>query len=431
MRLTAKRGGALTGLAAIPGDKSCSHRALILGALASGTTQVMGLLESDDVLATAKAVEALGAAVTRIGPGKWRIEGGPWRSPGAPVDCGNSGTAVRLLMGAVAGMEGLTATFNGDDSLSARPMNRIAAPLARMGARIDGGETLPLTIHGERLGGIDHRNVPASAQVKSAILLAGLGGSAPVRIAEPVSSRDHSEIMLAEFGADLLVELGPDGAVITLGANRQLSGSGLIIGSDPSSAAFPLVAAALVPGSDVTTPGVLVNPLRTGLFETLEAMGADISLTNERSQSGEIVGDLTMRHAPLRPCHVVASAVPAMIDEIPILAIACALADGESVIEGLAELRVKESDRLGAIVAGLAACGVVALADGDALRIFGRSNVRGGAEIVTHGDHRIAMAFLTLGLVSAQPITVDRPGMIATSFPGYVDLMRNLGADIA
>lgn len=431
MSLTARRSGALSGIAAIPGDKSCSHRALILGAMASGTTRVTGLLESDDVLATAKAVEAFGASVRHVGGGKWYIVGGPWHSPDAPVDCGNSGTAVRLLMGAVAGMAGLTATFVGDDSLSTRPMNWITAPLGRMGARFDGGDTLPLTVHGERLGGIDHRNVPASAQVKSAILLAGLSGIAPVRIAEPASSRDHSEIMLAEFGADIFVELGPDAAVITLGANRTLAGQDIVIGGDPSSAAFPLVAAALVPGSEVSATGVLINPLRTGLYETLEAMGADISLANERSQSGEIVADLTVRHAPLQPCHVAASAVPAMIDEIPILAIACALADGESVIEGLAELRVKESDRLGAVVAGLAACGVVALADGDALRIFGRGSVRGGAEVLTHGDHRIAMAFLTLGLVSERPITVDRPGMIATSFPGYVELMRNLGADIA
>ncbi len=431
MSLTAQRAGALSGVAAIPGDKSCSHRALILGAMASGTTRVTGLLESDDVISTANAVAAFGASLSHVGPGEWHIDGGPWRSPAAPVDCGNSGTAVRLLMGAVAGMDGLTATFVGDESLSRRPMKRIVAPLSRMGARIEGGDTLPLTMHGASLGGIDHRNVPASAQVKSAILLAGLSGNAPVRVSEPVSSRDHSEIMIAEYGADIEVELGADGAAITLGAKRRLSGMNIVIGGDPSSAAFPLVAAALVPGSDVTAPGILVNPLRTGLYETLEAMGADINLANERSQSGEIVADLIVRHAPLQPCHVVASQVPAMIDEIPILAIACALADGESVIEGLAELRVKESDRLGAIVAGLAACGVVALADGDALRIFGRGSVRGGAEVLTHGDHRIAMAFLTLGLVSQQPITVDRPGMIATSFPGYVDLMRNLGADIA
>lgn len=431
MNLTAARSFDLQGTVRVPGDKSCSHRALILGAMAEGETRISGLLESDDVLATARAVGDFGATVERLDDGDWRVEGRAWASPAEIVDCGNSGTAVRLLIGAVSGMEGVRATFTGDESLSSRPMKRVTAPLARMGASIAGGETLPLIVEGARLGGIDFRNVPASAQVKSAILLAGLGSDAPMRVVEPVPSRDHSEIMLAAFGADVVVEDGADGRAVSLGALRQLKGTSVAIGSDPSSAAFPLVAAALVPGSAVMATGVIVNPLRTGLYETLEKMGADISLSNERVQSGEIIADIRIAHSELQPCHVTAAEIPAMIDEIPILAVACAFADGESVIEGLAELRVKESDRLGAVVAGLTACGVVALADGDALRIFGRGKVRGGGQVATHGDHRIAMAFLTLGLASEQSVTVDRTEMIATSFPGYAELMRELGANIA
>ena len=413
---------AIAGEAAIPGDKSCSHRALILGAMAEGETKISGLLESDDVLATAHAVAAFGIKVERLDAGEWRIHGGRWRSPESAVDCGNSGTAARLLIGAAAGMDGLVATFTGDASLSLRPMRRVTAPLERMGARIQGGDRLPLTVHGARLGGIDHRNVLASAQVKSAILLAGLSTAAPVRVEEPVPSRDHSEIMLREFRVEI------DGA--TLGGQRRLTACELAIASDPSSAAFPIVAAAIVGGSSVTVRNLLVNPLRTGLYETLEAMGAGLDLSNEHVQSGEIVADLRLDHRPLRPCHVGAAQIPGMIDEIPALAIACAFADGESVIEGLAELKVKESDRLGAVVAGLIACGVAAVADGDTLRIFGRGRVRGGARVVTHGDHRIAMAFLTLGLGAEQPVEVDQAEMIATSFPGYVEVIRGLGANI-
>ena len=430
MTLIARPGGPLAGEAAVPGDKSCSHRALILGAMASGQTDIHGLLESEDVLATARAVAAFGATVEQVGPGDWRVTGAAWNSPAEPVDCGNSGTTARLLMGAVAGMPGVAASFTGDASLSARPMRRVTAPLARMGARIDGDDHLPLRIEGGRLGGLDHRNSPPSAQVKSAILLAGLGTTASIRVLEPVPSRDHSEIMLAAFGCDVTVDDTPEGWAVSLGERRAPWGCGLAIGADPSSAAFPLVAAAIVPGSSVTVRGMIVNPLRTGLYETLETMGAQIELSNERLQSGEIIADIRLVHAALSPCHVPADRVPAMIDEIPALSIACAFADGESVIEGLAELKVKESDRLGAMVAGLAACGVVAIAAGDTLRIFGRGTVKGGASIVSHGDHRIAMAFLTLGLGAEQAVEIDQAGMIATSFPGYVELMRGLGADI-
>lgn len=429
MKLIARPGAPLSGEAAIPGDKSCSHRALILGALATGETQITGLLESDDVLATARAIEAFGVSFRRSG-GAWIVHGGPWQSPPDAIDCGNSGTSVRLLMGAVAGMPGLRATFTGDDSLSVRPMMRVTAPLERMGAIIDGGDRLPISIEGARLGGIEHRNVPASAQVKSAILLAGLGTSAPVSIVEPWPSRDHTEIMFAKFGCPVAVDDTPDGWVISLGGHRDLTGCKLAIGADPSAAAFPLVAAAITPGSDVMVPGMLVNPLRSGLYETLEAMGADIELSNERIQSGEILADVRVRHASLSPCHVRAEQIPAMIDEIPALAIACAFADGESIIEGLGELRIKESDRLGAIVTGLTACGVNAIADGDKLRIFGRGQVRGGSAISTQGDHRIAMAFAALGLAAEQPVEVDDAEMIGTSFPGFVEVMKSIGADI-
>ena len=428
MNLVARPSGPLSGAAGIPGDKSCSHRALIFGAMAEGMTRISGLLESEDVLATVNAVRHLGADVKQEGDA-WLVRGGPWRSA-STVDCGNSGTTARLLMGAVAGMPGVRALFSGDASLSTRPMQRVTLPLSRMGASVQGGDRLPLTIEGAPLGGIDHRNVPASAQVKSAILLAGLGTGAPVQVVEPVPSRDHSEIMLGQFGCRVSVDDTPQGWAVSLGENRALLGCEIDIASDPSSAAFPLIAAAIVPGSNVSVRGMLVNPLRTGLLEVLEQMGGAIDVSGERIQSGEIVADVQVHHSSLRPCQVKAEQIPSMIDEIPALAIACALADGESVIEGLGELRIKESDRLGAIVAGLAACGVSAIADGDSLRIFGRGAVRGGASVATQGDHRIAMAFLTLGLVAEQPIEVDEAEMIATSFPGFVEVMQMLGADM-
>jgi len=430
LKLTATPGCPLRGEAAIPGDKSCSHRALIFGALAEGESRIEGLLESEDVLATARAIEAFGARVAKEATGKWSVRGADWASPADPVDCGNSGTAARLLIGAVAGMPGISATFTGDASLSARPMGRVKTPLGRMGARIEGGDRLPLTVHGARLGGIDHRNVPASAQVKSAILLAGLGNGAAVQVVEPMPSRDHSEIMLAQFGCQVGVDDTEQGWAVRLGERRALSSCEIVIGADPSSAAFPLVAATIAPGSDGVARGVIVNPLRTGLYETLEAMGAEIELSNECIQSGELVADIRIRHSTLRPCHVAARQVPAMIDEIPALAIACAFAEGESLIEGLGELRVKESDRLAAILSGLTACGVTAAVDGDTLRIFGKERVKGGARISTRGDHRIAMAFLAMGLAAEQPVEIDQAEMIGTSFPGFVEVMRSLGADI-
>jgi 3-phosphoshikimate 1-carboxyvinyltransferase len=424
MRLRASPSGPLSGVAAIPGDKSCSHRALILGALAEGETRITGLLDAGDVMATAKAVEAFGAVIERDGD-KWLVRGAEWRSPECPIDCGNSGTAARLLMGAAAGF-GLAATFTGDASLSRRPMGPVTTALARMGARFDGGERLPVTLEGGRLGGIDWTNQPASAQVKSAVLLAGLRATGSVIVREPLPSRDHTEIMLREFGCQVAQADG----LIALGAERTLEGCAVAIAADPSSAAFALTAAAIVPGSSVEVRDLLVNALRTGLFELLEEMGANVTLSDERLQSGEVVATVGIGHGNLRAVEVASGRIPTLIDEVPLLAVAAAFADGETAIHGLGELRHKESDRLGAIVAGLAACGVTALTQGDSLRIFGRGRVRGGAEVRAEGDHRIAMAFLVLGLAAEEPVAVDSAEMIATSFPGFVDTMRALGAEI-
>jgi 3-phosphoshikimate 1-carboxyvinyltransferase len=423
--LRASPADALRGRIVVPGDKSISHRALILGALAAGETRIEGLLESDDVLVTAAAVRALGAKVEKAGE-IWRVRGGAWHTPTAPVDCGNSGTAARLLIGAAAGRP-IVATFTGDKSLCTRPMGRITTPLSAMGARFEGGEQLPLTVHGGGLGGIRFENATASAQVKSAILLAGLGTDAEVTVVEPRPSRDHSETMLAAFGCEIEVEAEGDGRRIRLGENRALRGTDVHVPGDPSSAAFPLVAALIVPGSEVTVRGVLVNPLRAGLFETLIEMGADLMLENRRTVGGEAVADITARASTLRGVTIPASRAPAMIDEYPVLAVAAAFAEGETVMHGLGELRVKESDRLDAILAGLAACDVQASAAGDTLRVAGGAPVGGGA-VATHGDHRIAMSFLVLGLAARAPVSVDRAGMIATSFPGFGDLIYSLGA---
>nr|WP_280638969.1 3-phosphoshikimate 1-carboxyvinyltransferase [Sphingomicrobium aestuariivivum] len=415
----------------LPGDKSISHRALILAALANGTSRITGLLASDDVRATEEAVKAFGAHVERDSEGAALVTGRTWQSPAEPVDCGNSGTSARLLMGAAAGFEGLAATFTGDASLSSRPMDRITQPLRRMGASIDGGETLPLDLIGARLGGIDYASPVASAQVKSAILLAGLRTDAPVRIVEPRPSRDHTEIMLAQFGVEGGVEEVEEGVAITLGEQRRLTATELHVPGDPSSAAFIWAAAAMIPGARVTTRGVLVNATRTGFIEKIEEMGAAVTLDNHVLRSGEPVGDVTVAHDRLEPVHVRPEEVPAMIDEIPMLACVAALAEGESVFEGIGELRVKESDRIGAVAAGLTANGVTAFATEDSLRVIGNGAVAGGRMVSTRHDHRIAMAFLTLGLAAKAAITVDNAEPIATSFPDFTALMRGLGAGIA
>lgn len=424
MKLCSSASGSLSGRFAVPGDKSLSHRALIFGALATGETVIAGLLESADVLATAEALRAFGVRVERFGPGRWRVIGGEWRSPEEVINCGNSGTSARLLMGAAAG-QGVRATFTGDASLSRRPMRRVRAPLESMGARFEGGDTLPLTVVGPASRGIAHLNVPASAQVKSAVLLAGLGTSEPVEVAEPVPSRDHTEIMLAEFG----VEVQREGKVVRLGGRRALEGRLVEVAGDPSSAAFALGAAAIVPGSEVTVPDVLLNPQRSGFVMALQRMGADVALANVRGRSGETIGDVRVRFGPIFGAEFTAEEIPSMVDEIPILAVVAAAARGETRVEGLDELRHKESDRLALMAEGLSACGVEAFADGDALVVRG-GPVRGGAEVRTDGDHRIAMSHLVLGLAAEQPVTVDEAEMIATSFPTFREAMRGIGAGI-
>jgi 3-phosphoshikimate 1-carboxyvinyltransferase len=427
--LTATPGGPLRGRVAVSGDKSISHRALVLGAMAEGETRISGLLESHDVLATAAAVRALGTKVDRDGDGAWRVTGGRWRSPAEPIDCGNSGTSARLLIGAAAARP-IHATFTGDDSLRRRPMDRVLKPLRQMGAQFDGTERLPITVHGGALGGIRFVNSTASAQVKSAVLLAGLKAEGPVEIVEPLPTRDHSERMLRAFGADVAVEPKGSGWAVRLGARRILRAADVTVPGDPSSAAFPLVAALLVPGSEVTVTGMLLNPLRNGLLDTLLEMGADLEIANRRELGGEQVGDVTARFSPLAAIEVPAERAPAMIDEYPILAVAAAFARGSSMMHGLAELRVKESDRLAAMVDGLGACGVRARGAGDTLEIEGGAPTA-GADVATQGDHRIAMSFLVLGLAARAPVRVDRQDIIATSFPGFAELMRGLGADIA
>jgi 3-phosphoshikimate 1-carboxyvinyltransferase len=427
--LVASPGGSLRGDIAAPGDKSISHRALILGALAEGETRIEGLLESEDVLATAEALRAFGRPVVREEPGCWRVTGGEWRSPEGPIDCGNSGTAARLLMGAAAGFP-ISAVFDGDESLRRRPMRRVTDPLKAMGARFGGGDTLPLRLEGGALRGIAFRNDRASAQVKSAILLAGLRADGAVEVIEPSPSRDHSEIMLRAFGCEVETSLSADGTRIRLGERRQLRATEVTVPGDPSSAAFPLVAALIVEGSEVTVRNVLMNPLRAGLFDTLLEMRAHLRITGRRSVGGEEVADITARHSSLRGIEVLAERAPRMIDEYPILAAAAALAEGRTIMRGLGELRHKESDRIGGMVRGLVACGVDAVEEGNSLIVRGGGRPAGGAAIETEGDHRIAMSFLVLGLASSSAITVGRADMIATSFPGFAELMRGLGADL-
>lgn len=431
--LTARRASALSGVVRAPGDKSISHRALILGAMASGVTDIDGLLEGDDVLATARAVEAFGAGVERLGQGRWRVVGhGGFRQPEGVIDCGNAGTGVRLLMGAAAGYP-ITVTFDGDASLRKRPMKRVTSPLLDMGARFEwpGEEDrLPLTLVGGGLSAIDHVQTVASAQIKSAILLAGLNAAGAVTVTEPVPSRDHTERMLRAFGAEVGVLPAGAGWTVTLTGGQSLTATPVSVPGDPSSASFPLAAALIVPGSEVTVEGVMLNPLRTGLFETWREMGADLTVANRRTAGGEEVGDVTARHSRLTGVVVPPERAASMIDEYPILAATAAFAEGATVMRGVGEMRVKESDRIALMAAGLQACGVAVEEEPEGFTVTG-GPVRGGATVTTHGDHRIAMSHLVLGLAAAEPVAVDQPDMIATSFPGFVELMRGLGADIA
>jgi 3-phosphoshikimate 1-carboxyvinyltransferase len=427
-------GGALRGTVRAPGDKSISHRSMILGALATGTTTVEGLLEGDDVLATARAMQAFGARIEREGVGRWRIEGqGGFSEPTDVIDCGNAGTGVRLIMGAAAGFA-LCATFTGDSSLRGRPMGRVLDPLARMGATWLGRDKgrLPLTLKGGHLRGMSYRLPMASAQVKSAVLLAGLHAEGGVEVIEPEATRDHTERMLRGFGAEVIVEDKDGVRHIRLPEGQKLSGTHVAVPGDPSSAAFPLVAGLIVPGSAVTVEGVMLNELRTGLFTTLQEMGADLVISNVRMASGEEVGDIAARHSALKGVVVPPERAPSMIDEYPILAIAAAFADGETVMRGVGEMRVKESDRISLTANGLKACGVEVVEEPEGFIVTGTGQPpRGGGMVTTHGDHRIAMSHLILGMAAQQGVAVDEPGMIATSFPGFADLMRGLGADLS
>lgn len=431
-------GSALRGIVRAPGDKSISHRSMILGALATGTTTVEGLLEGDDVLATARAMQAFGARVEQEGVGRWRIEGqGGFSEPSDVIDCGNAGTGVRLIMGAAAGFA-MCATFTGDSSLRGRPMGRVLDPLARMGATWLGRDKgrLPLTLKGGNLRGLQYTLPMASAQVKSAVLLAGLHAEGGVEVIEPEATRDHTERMLRAFGAEVIVEDRVVGEKtirhIRLPEGQKLTGTHVAVPGDPSSAAFPLVAGLIVPGSEVTVEGVMLNELRTGLFTTLQEMGADLVISNQRLSSGEEVGDITARYSKLKGVVVPPERAPSMIDEYPILAIAAAFAEGDTVMRGVGEMRVKESDRIALTANGLKACGVQVVEEPEGFIVTGAGHPpKGGATVTTHGDHRIAMSHLILGMAAQAPVAVDEPGMIATSFPGFVDLMRGLGATLA
>jgi len=434
--LRARRAGALKGRLRVPGDKSISHRALILSALAVGESKITGLLEGDDVLRTAAALRALGAHLDRVVPGEWRVAGsgvGGLAEPEAVLDLGNSGTGARLLMGAVA-HNPILAFFTGDASLVKRPMGRVLKPLTEMGAcaLARGGDKLPLALQGAALLPITYRLDVPSAQVKSAVLLAGLGTPGMTTVIEPARTRDHTERLLRHFGAEIAVDrINDHAAAVSLVGCPELMGAAVSVPGDPSSAAFAAVAAVIVPGSAITLEGVCLNPLRTGLYATLREMGASIAFENMREAGGEEVGDIRVSASALTGVEVPPERAPSMIDEYPVLAVAAASARGRTVMRGLAELRVKESDRLAAIARGLARAGVEVESLDDGLVIHGRGEataVPGGALIQTQMDHRIAMAFLVLGLASAAPIAIDDADMIATSFPGFAERMRALGA---
>ena len=434
--MSARRSGALSGTALIPGDKSISHRALILGALAVGRTHVTGLLEGQDVLDTAKAMQAFGATVERLGPGEWIVDGvgvGGFAEPAGVIDCGNSGTGVRLIMGAMATTP-ITATFTGDASLSKRPMRRITDPISLFGAEITSreGGLLPVTIKGaEEAVPVTYSTPVASAQIKSAVLLAGLNAPGQTVVIEAEPTRDHSERMLAGFGASITTETTDEGRVITLTGQPELRAQSVAVPRDPSSAAFPVAAALIVPGSEIRVNGISRNPTRDGLYVTLAEMGADLTWENDREEGGEPVADLVVRHSALTGVTVPAERAASMIDEFPILSVIAAMAEGDTVMNGVAELRVKESDRIDAMAKGLRLNGVEVEETRDSMTVRGRGRIPGGgAPVETHLDHRIAMSFLVAGLAAEAPVTVDDGAAIATSFPDFVALMQGLGADL-
>jgi 3-phosphoshikimate 1-carboxyvinyltransferase len=437
--LSARRAGPLMGRVRVPGDKSISHRALILGALAVGKCSISGLLEGDDVLNTAKAVAALGAAANRRGEGEWEIHGvgvGGFAEPVRSLDFGNSGTGCRLMFGAVAGCP-ITVTLDGDASLRRRPMQRVLEPLQRIGARVvsaaDGRLPVTLTGAGDPIPIVFEPPVP-SAQLKSAVLLAGLSAPGQTVVVESEATRDHTEKMLAYFGADVRVEPAGNlgrGSRVTISGQPELVPRPIVVPADPSSAAFPLVAAIITPGSDMILDGVMTNPLRAGLLTTLGEMGASIERLDTRAEGGEEIADLRIRSGVLRGVDVPAYRAPAMIDEYPILAVAASFAEGVTRMRGLTELRVKESDRLAATAAMLRSNGVEVEIEGDDLIVHGHGRALGGGQVTTHMDHRIAMSALVIGLASEQPVKIDDASFIATSFPRFAELMRSLGADLS
>ncbi|ABQ32405.1 3-phosphoshikimate 1-carboxyvinyltransferase [Bradyrhizobium sp. BTAi1] len=436
--LESRASGPLSGTLRVPGDKSISHRALILGALSVGETRISGLLEGEDVLNTAQAMRALGAKVERHGDFAWTVHGvgvGGFAQPAATLDFGNSGTGCRLVMGAVAGCP-ITAVFDGDASLRSRPMRRILDPLELIGAKVtasaEGGK-LPLTLQGaSNPVPVVYRTPVASAQIKSAVLLAGLAAPGVTTVIEQEASRDHTELMLKHFGAEIVTTLeGTHGRRIALTGQPELHGAPVIVPADPSSAAFPLVAALIVDGSDLVLSDVMTNPLRTGLFATLREMGASIEEDDVRGDAGEPMVRLRVRASKLRGVEVPPERAPSMIDEYLVLAVAAAYAEGTTIMRGLHELRVKESDRLEATAAMLRVNGVKVEISDDDLIVEGRGHVPGGGLVATHMDHRIAMSALVMGLASDKPVKVDDTAFIATSFPDFVPLMCKAGADFA
>lgn len=436
--LEARRSTALSGRVRVPGDKSISHRALILGALAVGETRISGLLEGEDVLNTAKAMKALGAQVARTGDSAWTVHGvgvGGFSAPETSLDFGNSGTGCRLAMGAVAGCP-IAATFDGDASLRGRPMRRILDPLELMGAQVtSGGDNgrLPMTLQGARDPiPMVYRTPVASAQIKSAVLLAGLSAPGVTTVIETEASRDHTELMLAHFGAEIVsVKDGAHGRRISLTGQPELHGATVVVPADPSSAAFPVVAALIVRGSDITLTDVMTNPLRTGLFTTLREMGASIEESDQRGDTGEPMAQFRVRASKLKGVTVPPERAPSMIDEYLVLAVAASFAEGTTIMRGLKELRVKESDRLEATADMLRVNGVKVEVSGDDLIIEGKGHVPGGGLVATHMDHRIAMSALVMGLASDAPVKVDDTAFIATSFPDFISMMRRLGAEFA
>ena len=433
--LTASAGGPLTGTAHVPGDKSISHRSLILGAMAVGETRITGLLEGQDVLDTGRAMRAFGATVLQEGE-TWIVRGvgvGGLMEPDDVIDCGNSGTGVRLLMGAAA-THGFAVTYTGDASLRKRPMARVTDPLAAFGAVAHGrsGGRLPMTIVGAASPvPVRYATPVPSAQVKSAVLLAGLNAPGETVVVEREATRDHTERMLAGFGAEIATQETPEGREITLVGRPELAPQTIAVPRDPSSAAFPVCAALIVPGSDVLVPNIGLNPTRAGLFETLREMGADLVYENPRVEGGEPVADLRARFSPeMRGIEVPPARAASMIDEYPILSVVAANAEGTTVMRGVAELRVKECDRIDAMAAGLRACGVTVRDGADWWEVDGRGpgGVAGGTTAAVHLDHRIAMSFLCAGLAARAPVAVDDAGPIATSFPVFRDLMEALGA---